>query len=301
MIYHNIYLYLLTINTKTMKYLIFLLPILISCQNPQSDNFNFSYLENSNPYLKDSTLLKFQLYFDKISYESCSYYLESIDMYKKNRNKQIKFNSLEEMLQVYDVPYRDILLHKQSDYIPRRLKRIRGNLDRYETIDTLFYESLTINGIDFLVESHFNAINSNYIRREYFSDINSILLFQYDREIPYHYINNKLYLNIDFTNLSKYEIDYFKGDIMITDNNNENILTLELDSRHLNDQEFKSPFPIEYWEGSLTYRRVFITNFDGSFFRLNDYSKNILENNRGTRLVFIPTEIKLKDGKIMKQ
>jgi hypothetical protein len=34
---------------------------------------------------------------------------------------------------------------------------------------------------------------------------------------------------------------------------------------------------------------------------LNDYSKNILENNRGTRLVFIPTEIKLKDGKIMKQ
>lgn len=284
-----------------MKHLIFLLLILIGCQNRQSDNFKFSYLKNSNPHLKDSTLLKFQLYFDKISYESCSDYLENINKFKEMRNENDDLMSSKDNL-VLQMEYLNKVnsIRHPDYYIPRRLKRIKGNLVREETIDTLFYESLTMNGLNYIVENHYELIYGNYISREQFNDINSILLFQYKRELPYYFKNNKFYLNIDFTNLSKHEIEYFKGVIMITDNNNENLVRLELDSRKLKNQNFKSPNILEYWENNFTYKFNLTFNDEQLFYKLNDYSKSILIKNRDTRIVFLPTEINLKNSKTLR-
>lgn len=284
------------------KHIKFLTPIILiitlfSCKNEESNNFDFSYLENSNQVLSDTTMLKLQLYFNKRLFGETEFYLKNIDKFKDIRSNLDVFAALDYAALGYDI------------YLDGRLKRLLVENEKgYKNwvLDTLFYSKFPLEQLEFLAESYYwDLYNVNY-ERELYNDITSILHFKYNYNTPFWIRGNELHLNVMFNNVSEYEIESFKGDIYITDNNNNKLLTLDVDSK-IKGNTIMLPDPmsteLEYRENRflIKYKNSGL-NDDGTYYPIDDYTKNKLlshfaDKPINIRMVFIPSEIKLMNGK----
>jgi len=261
-------------------------------QTIQKDAFKFEYLKSSNEKIKDSSKLKLNLYFNNYPINRVNNYLANIEDYKETK-KDNRTDNLMKVLNAVD----------NGTYTPDRLKRIKIN-DKY-VIDSLFYEQFEIPQIIFIAENYYDQIeNLRLTRLEYDKNINSIIKFQYDFELPITYSqDNVLSFNVDFRNKSSKDIKSFEGKLIVSNSENLELLKLNLNSNVFPQNIYPNPLKsvdLDSWEWSVLneYRSSLL----GLQIQVSEYKREqIYDNRKKLILTFIPTAIYFKDGTTLYQ
>lgn len=261
-------------------------------QTIQKDVFKFEYLKSSNKKIKDSSKLKLNLYFNNYPINRVNNYLANIEDYKEAK-KDNRTDNFMKVLNAVD----------NGTYTPDRLKRIKIN-DKY-VIDSLFYEQFEIPQIIFIAENYYDQIeNLRLTRLEYDKNINSIIKFQYDFELPITYNqDNVLSFNVDFRNKSSKDIKSFEGKLIVSNSENLELLKLNLNSNVFPQNIYPNPLnsvDLDNWEWSVLneYRGSLL----GLQIQVSEYKREqIYDNRKKLILTFIPTAIYFKDGTTLYQ
>jgi len=265
---------------------------IVGCNSQtKNNNFKFEYLKANNKKIKDSAKLKLNLYFNNYPLDNVNHFLENIESYKK---KDIRTDNLMKALNYIE----------NRTHTPFRLKSIK--VDNEYVIDSIFYENFEVPQIIFIAENYYDQVeNLRLTKLNYDKNINSIIKFGYDYDLPITYSDrdNVLSFNIGFRNISAKDIKSFEGKLILSNTQNEELLNVNLTSDVFPQNIYPNPLKavgLDRWKWSVLSE--INTSILGLKLKVSDYKKKqIKDNYMELIMTFIPTKIYFKDETILYQ